>query len=245
MNREDLMYRAREIIGATESQAHVDDGELRELVNESYLEVCDLEDWPFLHRRTVLTLVPEQEEYGIGDIGIDPTDRVELVYVGDERRRRLQPLREAERVDQFAGFSTAPSTPLSYTLQHTNDGTSDVRSLVIFPPPVRAEDVTIVSRVVPTELDDDTDQPIFDEQFHPVVAYMAAAYMLEQHAGEWKTGDGELLAEWEFTNKMQRLERRVARFLERMSQFYLTQHDDALVRMGSRRDSRRRRRLWV
>lgn len=245
MNFEDLRYRAREIVGVNESADQVDEGELRELVNESYLEVCDLEDWPFLHRRTTFTTVAEQEEYSIANLGLDVTDRIDLVYAGADNRRRLQPLREAERVDQFAGFSTAPATPLAYTLEHTNDGSSDVRSFVLFPPPVEAEDITIVSRVVPSELTGDSDEPIFDDQFHPVVAYMAAAYVLSQHEGEWLAANGEPLPKWAMERKVGQVEGRVGRFLDRMSQFYLTQHDDALIRMGSRRDSRRRRRLWV
>lgn len=244
MNLEEIMFRTREIAGEAHSFKAVLEPELLEMVNEVYLEVCGQEEWPFLRRMIELTTVPSQRVYLDADVTGSLPDRVELVYVVGDNERRLHPLREAERVDHLFADNTDTSTPLTYDLLHEFDeSTGDVvRQLVLFPTPDTAESLVIRGVGTPTVLALATDVPVFAVQFHSVIPYLTAAYMMAQRSGEWSTGDGGKFEQGDWEIKIQSTEARAGRMIERMARFYLQQHDDGLIQMGARRDSARRRR---
>lgn len=207
MNLSELRWRTQELMGVEMAHEQTDPGELDRLLNESYLHVCGLHgEWSFLDTTQQVAVVQGEQSYDLAP----PMKYVRSIYdANDKRRGALNRLRrhEVAAADHHAG------RPSAYALEGSS-------RLLVHPEPDAAYTLTVVGTQRAIELDDDADEPIFDAEYHPVVAYAAAALALASLDDD----------------RTDRYATEVAGYLDRMRREYLVDHDEGPMQMGRRFD---------
>lgn len=183
MNRAELRERVRVLSGVL-MDTLMSDPEADAFVNQAYLTVCGLAEWSFL--------------YGTqGHLAAETVPALGRVQDVLHDGRTLQ-RRSLVDLDRFPP-SRRQGAPWAWAPQ----GDSEVR---IFPAPT-AGTVTVRGWTTPAPLASDTDEPVFAVEFHDVVAYEAAASVLE--------------AEGDDSGRTERYRGEVQSFLDRMARRYL------------------------
>jgi hypothetical protein len=101
------------------------------------------------------------------------------------------------------------------------------RQIRLWPPPRDAATVEVKGQTQYTLLNG-SDQPVFAEQFHPVLAYRAATRMLVEEGDDSGRSESYQLEAGGYT--------------QRMEKYYLASGDIGLIRIGSSRRGRLARR---
>lgn len=210
--------------------------QVREQVNDAYQEICDVERWTFLNTDATFDTVADEPVYGL------PTAVREIYTVSvvgrfretvdgpmessDDGRGIVRRLRPAES-DRFTDEPTAGAPEFYAQI--------DPDTLELWPAPDDVYTVRVRGWLKPAALLNDTDQPIFDDEFHPLVAYLAA-YLI-------------LIEEGDDTGRIEDYSERIGNYLTRMRSRYEKTHDQSPIVLGGRAVPRYRRpapgKLWA
>lgn len=208
MNLEQLRDRVRRLTGVRLVEL-LPDADLDALLNEAYREVAGYRQWPFLRADLELTATP-------GSPGVEvPTQFRHITGVVLPGGSRLRQVTLAE-LDEL---SYETGEPALYAR-------ADQSNLHLWPAPESPTTLLVRLQRQPPDLVADTDSPEFDTEFHPTLAYMAAARVLAEEGDD--SGRAQMYAE------------EVGGFLARMEDRYLAAQDAGMFVMGG---GGRRRRL--
>jgi hypothetical protein len=184
------------------------DQELYDLIGEVYLDVLTVEDWPFLRVEQTVTLVDGQADYDL----TSPMRMVTSAVVSDGER--LYPVLPSEMERDPADDD---GEPVAYARLDEN-------TIRVYPTPDASGTVTMVGWKQPTLLTASGDTPVFEADFHSLLAYEAAARLLIAEGDDSKRAEG--------------YQREAGAKVEAMRQRYLRLHDSGMVVMGGRRRRR-------
>ncbi len=207
MNLAALRDRARSLSGIR-LQTLRSDEQVDVVVNEAYQEVVSLAQWPFLRSSVQASLSPGTDSFETPTGFSEVTGVSYATNSGDSLRLQPSTIEEIDRLKQESG------EPIMYAR------VSD-REFIVWPTPDSAITLTIRGKQSVENLKRDSDSPVFDEQFHPMLAYRAASRMLAEE------GDDSGRSEFYQT------EANV--FYARMQQFYLRSGDVGMFVIGGRR----------
>jgi hypothetical protein len=209
MNVQQLTERIRRMTGILMDDILSDD-QILQMINESYVEITGLADWPFLHVEDSVTVVD-------GVFQTVPVFRaVQSVTTGDKRLRETT-LDDIERYDQ------PDDDPFAYARIDSN-------RYQVWPTPKNTIHLTVRGVQTPTPLYDPSDEPVFDREFHVVLAYAASSRALAEESDD--------------SGRAQMYMQEAGGILDRMRVRYLTSHDRAVFRMGGKRTRNLRWRAW-
>lgn len=213
MNLGALRDRARSLSGIR-LQSLRSDEQIDAVINESYQEVIELSQWPFLMAIETATLSAGAEEFST------PTAFSEVASVTYESdfqkvtKMRQTTIDELEELDDQAG------DPVYFARLNESD-------FRVWPVPETAFTLNIRGKLLVPNLVRDSDVPIFAEPFHPILAYRAAVKMLQEEGDD--------------SGRAQFYQQEAGNFYSRMQQFYNKSGNKGLFVMGGR--GRRRRLL--
>jgi hypothetical protein len=209
MNVQQLTERLRRMTGILMEDILSDD-QILQMLNESYVEITGLADWPFLH---VETTVPVFE----GVFETVPIFRsVQSVMFGDKRLRETT-------LDDIERYEQPDDDPFAYARIDSN-------KYRVWPSPASSIQVTVRGVQTPQLLYDASDEPVFDPEFHVVLAYAAASRALAEESDD--------------SGRAQMYMQEAGGILDRMRVRYLTSHDRGIFRMGGKRTKNFRWRAW-
>jgi len=188
------------------------DEQIDAVINESYHEIINLSPWPFLASKSTASISADQEEFNT------PTgfSEVSSVYYQDANgnRTRLQQtsFEELDRLDEQGG------DPLFYAR-------IDENTFQIWPVPESSMTFHIRGKQSVQNLSADSSEPIFGEQFHPVLAYRSASKILAEEADD--------------SNRSELYQNEAGALFAQMQQFYNKANDKGMFVMGGRGQRRR------
>lgn len=208
MNLGQIRSRVRKVTGFTMPELY-DNVDLDTLINEVYLDICGTDDWPFLYTDDTATV-----SAGAGEVTLPAGVRTfssaqiagsdQMVETTVEELDALDPNEEGEP-ELYARL-----TP---------------ERLLLWPTPEGSHTLRFRGWLEPAPLDDDTDAPLFEPEFHPVLVYETASRVLVEF------GDFE---------RVTAFRGQAADVLSRMKVRYLASKDRGLIQMGGRVRERRR-----
>lgn len=209
MNVRQLTDRIRRLTGIRMEDILSDD-QILELINESYQEVLALTDWPFLHRQQDVTITGN--EFDTDGVFRD----VQAVISSDGTRMRQTTLSDMELYDEQPDEDPFAYARVSATKYR------------VWPDVANGTTATVRGVYSPDKLMDPYDTPIFDEEFHIILAYSAASRALSEESDD--------------SGRVEMYLREAAGVLDRMRMRYLTTKDRGIFKMGGKR--RRRDPRW-
>lgn len=210
MNLQQLRGRVRKISGFTMPELYEDE-DLNSLINEVYLDVCGTEDWPFLY-----------------------ADEVVLTVAGERLVDVPFPVRTWSSVSSVDGLLRETTVDEIDDLDVDRDGHPEVYArldpyrLMLWPTPDDEVALRLRGWREPAPLSADNDSPLFESEFHPLLAYETAA---------------RLLVEFGDFDRVEGLRGQASDVMSRMRVRYLSSKDRGLVQMGGR--ARHRGRWFV
>lgn len=208
MNLSSLRDRVRSLTGIRLESLRSDE-QIDTVLNESYQEVTSMTNWPFLRGEASVSVAAGAENFQT------PSGFTEVSSVtyasGQQAQTRLRQttMDELDYLDQ-----DEEGDPVYYARV-------DEDTFRVWPAPVSSTTFFIRGKIVVTNLSSDSSQPVFAEQFHPILAYRAAARILAEE------GDDSGRSEF-YQNEANIL-------FSRMNQFYLRSADVGVFTMGGRR----------
>ena len=208
MNLGTIRDRARALSGIR-LQTLRSDEQIDVSINEAYQEVINLSQWPFLRASQQVNLPA-----GTGTFE-SPTGFSEVISIsytndgGDTVRLQSTVVDEIDRLRDEES-----AEPFLYA--RVTD-----KEFVVWPTPNVNLTLTIRGKATVEPLKRDSDTPVFDVQFAPMLAYRAASRMLAEE------GDDSGRAEF--------YQQEANVFFARMQQFYTRQPDSSFFIMGGRR----------
>jgi hypothetical protein len=208
MNLGALRDRARALSGIR-LQTIRSDEQIDASINEAYQEVVNLSQWPFLRASEQVSLPAETNSFET------PTGFSEVMSVSYTSNSgdtiRLQPT-SVDEIDRLRDEES--EEPFLYA--RVTD-----REFVIWPTAKNAISLLIRGKSVVEPLVSDSDVPVFDQQFHPMISYRAASRMLAEEGDDSGRSD------------FYQQEANV--FFARMQQFYTRSSDNSFFVLGGRR----------
>lgn len=209
MNVQQLTERLRRLTGILMDDILSDD-QILQMLNESYVEITGLADWPFLHVENSVTVTD-------GVFQTVPVFRsVQSVMSGDNRLRETT-------LDDVERYYEPDDDPFAYARIDSN-------RFRVWPTPKTNIQVTIRGVQTPDPLYDSSDEPVFDREFHVVLAYAAASRALAEESDD--------------SGRAQMYIQEAGSILDRMRIRYLTSHDRGVFSMGGKRTRNLRWRAW-
>lgn len=209
MNLRELRARVEELVGLADAHDGTDPGEIDGLLNEAYHEVAGLYDWTWLRQDQTVAVVDGTTTYDL---------TAPVVY--------------AEQVRLSTGGTLEPMSGYELDAIHDEDRRPDGKparycwrdpdTLEVYPTPDGAYTLTVRGIVTVTSLSAESDEPIFAEEFHPALAYMAAASLTNAVDKEQSGRHGA----------------RADAIVQRMWRRYQVDHDRTPMVMGGRRTHR-------
>lgn len=208
MNLSSIRERARALSGIR-LQTLRSDEQVDAVINEAYQEVIGLSQWPFLRASQQVVLPSGTNSFET------PTGYSEVTSIsytndgGDSVRLQSTTVDEIDRLKDEDG-------PEPFLYARVTD-----REFVVWPTPNINLTLTVRGKQTVETLSGESDTPVFDEQFHPMLAYRAASRMLAEE------GDDSGRAEF--------YQQEANTFFARMQQFYTRAPDSSFFVMGGRR----------
>jgi hypothetical protein len=212
MNLQELAERARSLSGIRLQSVRSDE-QVEQVVNESYQEILGLQPWPFLRGDASVGLNAAADTFTLPD-AFKYVTSVVLTMDGDPKRLQQTTL------DVLDDYDDEPGEPSLYA--RVTD-----RDLRVWPAPRLSAQVSVRGQLNIAPLSGNS-QPVFAEQFHPVLAYRAATRMLVEEGDD--------------SGRSESYQLEAAGYLSRMEKFYLASGDIGLIRIGSQRRGRHARR---
>jgi hypothetical protein len=185
------------------------DEQIDAVINEAYQEVISLSQWSFLRASQQVVIASGVNSFET------PTGYSEVTSIsytndgGNSVRLQSTTIDEIDRLRDEEG-------PEPFLYARVTD-----REFVIWPTPNASITFTTRGKQTVEMLSSDSDEPVFDEQFHPMLAYRAASRMLAEE------GDDSGRAEF--------YQQEANTFFARMQQFYTRTPDSSFFVMGGRR----------
>lgn len=179
------------------------DSDIDQLVNESYQEVLGLFAWPFLRGEANATVAAGKNEFSTPSA----FRYITALLVNDKRLKQTT-------LDEMDNLEDSEGDPELYARV-------DDRKIRIWPTPNAQSAVHIRGQIEFYPLDQFDDTPVFAEQFHPVIAYRAAARLLAEEGDD--------------SGRSEAYQLDAGGYLNRMQDYYMSSGDISLIRMGSRR----------
>lgn len=212
MNLSTLRGRVRALSGIRLQDIRSDE-QIDTVVNECYQEVIESTNWPFLRSEDTLTVSAGTEEFNTPS-GYSEVNSVSYAdQIGNNVRVAQTTLDEIDLIDQ-----DEEGDPVYYA--RVNEDT-----FRLWPVPAVTITLTIRGKEVVPELSADSDEPVFAEQFHPLISYRAASRILAEEGDD--------------SGRSQFYQNEANNFFARMLQFYMRNNDTRMFVMGSQ--SRRNR----
>ena len=211
MNLSTLRDRARALSGIR-LQSLRSDEQVDVVINEAYQEIIGLSQWPFLRVSQQINLPSGTNDFETPNGYSEVTSISYTNNGGDSVRLQSTTIDEIDRLRDEDG-------PEPFLYARVTD-----REFVVWPSPTANITLTIRGKQTVTSLTGDSDSPVFDEQFHPVLAYRAASKMLAEEGDD--SGRNEL-----YQNE-------ASLIFSRMQQFYNRTSDVGMFVMGGRRRRR-------
>ena len=208
MNLSALRDRARALSGIRLQTLRADE-QVDAVINEAYQEVIGLSQWPFLRASQQINVLAGINEF---ETPIGYSEITSISYAndnGDSVRLQSTTVDEIDRLRDEEG-------PEPFLYARVTD-----REFVVWPTPNMSLTLTVRGKQTVETLSGDSDAPVFDEQFHPMLAYRAASRMLAEE------GDDSGRAEF--------YQQEANTFFARMQQFYTRTPDASFFVMGGRR----------
>jgi hypothetical protein len=212
VNLSDLVARTRSLSGIRLESLRSDE-QIEQVLNESYQEILGIQSWPFLRGTATVALAAEASTLTLPSTFRYLTGVV--LSMGDRDYRLKQ-----TTIDQIDEWDADEVGEPTYYARVTD------RQLRVWPAPEASASVLVRGQLEFDPLGPG-DEPLFAEQFHPVVAYRAATRLLQEEGDD--SGRSEA---YQFDS---------ASYLGRMEKFYLASGDIGLIRIGSQRERRRAR----
>lgn len=208
MNLGVLRDRARSLSGIR-LQALREDEQVDLVVNEAYQEVVSMSQWPFLRDSQNVSVSAGQSTFTI-PVGFSEVTSVTYTDdIGNSQRLNRTTLDEIDRLS-----TDEEGDPFFYG--RVNDTTFE-----IWPVSTKPLTFTIKGKLVVENMRNDNDEPVFAEQFHPLLSYRAASRMLMEEGDD--SGRAEMY-QAEANN-----------LYLRMQQFYNRVGDVGMFVLGGRR----------
>lgn len=201
MRLSELVDRTRALSGIRLDSVRTDD-EIEGLLNETYSEVLGLQPWPFLRGTQTINVAAETE-----NVSLPATFRYLTAVIADDTRLRQTTLDELDAMGPDEGETTLYARVTD-------------RQIRLWPKNPEALVLTVRGQIAFDSLGS-SDEPVFAEQFHPMLAYRAATRLL--------------LEEGDDSNRAEAFQLDAAGYLRRMEEYYLGSGDIGLIRMGSQR----------
>ena len=200
MNLGQLRVRTR-MIASAQSEVAIPDPYINDLLNESHADVCGVRDWPWLRS--------EETAVSVGDTVTLPTvlrgiSRVEVDGVGV----RLEPVTVAW-IDEAREYPNAT--------EHTSYARVGDGELRLWPPVGDNVTVNVTGLLAAVPMTSDIDEPMFEDSFHHILAYAAAARLLIEHDDQ---------------SRAEGFGAEVAGLLQRMQAQYVQLEDEKIFQMG-------------
>ena len=211
MNLSALRDRARALSGIR-LQSLRSDEQVDVVINEAYQEIIGLSQWPFLRASQQINLPSGTNDFETPNGYSEVTSISYTNNGGDSVRLQPTTIDEIDRLRDEDG-------PEPFLYARVTD-----REFVVWPNPTANITLTIRGKQTVTSLTGDSDSPVFDEQFHPMLAYRAASKMLAEEGDD--SGRNEL-----YQNE-------ASLIFSRMQQFYNRTSDVGMFVMGGRRRRR-------
>lgn len=211
MNLSAIRDRARSLSGIRLESLRSDE-QIDQVINESYQEVIELSQWPFLAASQAVTINSESEEFS------SPTAFSDIASVtydsGSQKsvRMRQTTLDELEELDDQSGDPIYFARVSEFVFR-------------VWPIPEQSISLNVRGKLLVDPLNKESDTPIFAEQFHSILSYRAAVKMLQEEGDD--SGRSEFYQQ-EANN-----------FYARMQQFYNKTGNKGLFVMGGRGSRRR------
>lgn len=214
MNLSELRTRVRRLTGIRDTD-YLSDAEVDATVNEVYRELAGADDWPFLMRTHEVATVAGTAEYAL-----PATFRrfTSANIVGSERRALDQ--RPAIELD---ALDTVDDDEPEWFAQVAD---ASGQRILLWPTPDAVYTVTLRGYVEVDDLSAGT-SPVWSEEFHPLIAYGAAARLLAEEGDD--------------SGRAERYEAELRDALGRMMQRYTSVMDRRSFVMGGRGVRRSRR----
>jgi hypothetical protein len=208
VNLSALRDRARALSGIR-LQTLRSDEQVDVVINEAYQEVINLSQWPFLRASQQVSLASGVNSFETPNGYSEVTSISYTNDGGDSVRLQSTTVDEIDRLRDEDG-------PEPFLYARVTD-----REFVIWPTPNINLTLQIRGKQTVETLSADSDEPIFDDQFHPMLSYRAASRMLAEE------GDDSGRAEF--------YQQEANTFFARMQQFYTRTPDASFFVMGGRR----------
>lgn len=203
MDLSQLRTRVRRLSGVRLTELLPDD-DLDALLNEAYRELMGLRQWPFLRRELDLSAAQGDPQLSVAT----PMRHIEGVALSNGRRLRQVTVHDLDRLED------REDVPELYARR-------DERTLTLWPTPAEQTPVRVWAQESPVDMVATSDAPVFEEEFHPTLAYMAAARVLAEEGDD--SGRAQMYAD-EATS-----------FIRRMEDRYLAAQDAGVFVMGGGR----------
>lgn len=207
MNLSAIRDRARALSGIR-LQTLRSDEQIDAVINEAYFEVISLAQWPFLRASSQVTVTAGTDSFTTPSAFSEVISATYSDQIGNTVRLVPTTVDEIDRLD------AEDSDPVYYARV-------DDSEFLIWPTPTTSLTISLRGKQKVNELSADSDSPVFDEQFHPILAYRAASRLLAEESDE--SGRAELY------------QAEANSFFLRMQQFYMRTSDVGMFVMGGRR----------
>jgi hypothetical protein len=203
-----LRDRARALSGIR-LQSLRSDEQIDVVINEAYQEVINLSQWPFLRSSQQVSLPSGTNSFET-PVGFSEVMSVSYTNDGGDTVRLQSTV--IDEIDRLREEESAE--PFLYARV-------DDKEFVVWPTPNASLTLTVRGKQTVASLTQDSDTPVFNEQFHPMLAYRASSRMLAEE------GDDSGRAEF--------YQQEANVFFARMQQFYTRQPDSSYFVLGGRR----------
>jgi hypothetical protein len=212
VNLSELRDRVRSLTGIRLISLRSDEN-IDTVVNEAYQEIINLESWPFLTSEENVSVAAGASSFATPQGYSEVNSLSYSDQFNAQVRIRQTTLDQLDMLDQ-----TSEGSPEMYA---RIDGTT----FRFWPKPTTSVTFFLRGKLDVDNLSRDSDEPIFANQFHPVLAYRAASRILGEEGDD--SGRSEFY----------QLEANT--FFLRMQQYYIRSNDRGLIVMGSRARKRR------
>lgn len=211
MNVAELTDRVRRLTGIRMPDI-LNDDQILQLLNEAYVELMGLTDWPFLHVQSAVSTASNL--FDTDGVFRD----VQAVISPQGVRLRQTTLSELESYEEQPDADP-------YVYARVSD-----RRYRVWPDVADGTSFTVRGVQSPAELLDPYDAPIFDSEFHVILAYSAASRALSEESDD--------------SGRVKMYMDEAAGILDRMRMRYLNTKDNVTFQMGGKKSLRKRWSVW-
>lgn len=211
MNLSSIRDRVRALTGIRLETIRSDE-QIDVVINESYHEVINLSAWPFLASSQNVAVAAGQETFQT-PTGFSEVNSVFFVDgSGDKTRLQQTSIEEIDSMDDQEGL------PFFYARVSEN-------TFRMWPVTEAAITLTVRGKQSVNNLSTDSSEPVFGDQFHPIIAYRTASKLLAEEADE--------------SNRAELYQGEASAIFARMQQFYTRSADKGMFVLGGAGKRRR------